>query len=137
MRGCATYWSVCQRQVWLTITKPCCRGAAHPQCLAECALHIESGGVYGALIKDRHQSGRGTHCDGGLKLRQGRCRLNTMIGLDREGQRWRLCTKRQLDDRHQASGTADNDKAGRLVDQVLVNAPPERVELKAFLVFSE
>ncbi|WP_163009946.1 hypothetical protein [Pseudomonas viridiflava] len=60
-----------------------------------------------------------------------------MIGLDREGQRWRLCTKRQLDDRHQASGTADNDKAGRLMDQVLVNAPPERVELKAFLVFSE
>ncbi len=73
-----------------------------PTMLAERATLIEFGGVYGALTKDRHQSGRGTHRDGGLKLHQGRRQLNTLIDLDREGQRWRLCRKR---DRHQASGT--------------------------------
>ncbi|MBX8529507.1 type VI secretion system tip protein VgrG [Pseudomonas cichorii] len=34
-------------------------------------------------------------------------------------------------------GAADKDKAGSLMDQALVNAPPEKVKPKAFFVFSE
>ncbi|MHC8398088.1 type VI secretion system Vgr family protein [Pseudomonas sp. MDT1-17] len=34
-------------------------------------------------------------------------------------------------------GAADQDKAGSLMDQALLNAPPEKVKPKAFFVFSE
>ncbi|TPG87453.1 type VI secretion system tip protein TssI/VgrG [Pseudomonas mandelii] len=34
-------------------------------------------------------------------------------------------------------GAADKDKAGSLMDQALLNAPPEKVKPKAFFVFSE
>lgn len=34
-------------------------------------------------------------------------------------------------------GAADKDKAGSLMDQALMNAPPEKVKPKAFFVFSE
>ncbi|EPM69164.1 Rhs element Vgr protein, partial [Pseudomonas syringae pv. actinidiae ICMP 18804] len=34
-------------------------------------------------------------------------------------------------------GVVDQDKAGSLMDPALVNAPPEKVEPKAFFVFSE
>lgn len=34
-------------------------------------------------------------------------------------------------------GVVDKDKAGSLMDQALVNAPPGKVEPKAFFVFSE
>ena len=49
MRGCATPWNACQRRHRLKITKPCCRGTAHPHRLADRASHIKIGGVYGAL----------------------------------------------------------------------------------------
>lgn len=67
MRDCATHSNAFQRRNKLKTTKPCCRGSAHPQRLAEHATRTEFGGVYGALTLVLQETGDKTG-DGVIEL---------------------------------------------------------------------